>query len=257
MSVRLAGEQSTASSTPVDALRAIGAELAARPYARRGVAARTEPIRVVVVDDHAVVRAGVKALISASHDVTVVGDGGSAADAVALAERLHPDVVVLDLDMPGGDGAEATRALSALPHPPKVLILSMHTEEERLIPLLEMGASGYLAKDTAERELTEAIRVVAGGDVYVRPRVARLLATSMRRPEGPDARRAAFEGLSDRERTVVRLIAEGYNGPEIGQQLGISPKTVDTYKQRIEQKLGITHRTEYVRFALALDLIRK
>ena len=109
----------------------------------------------------------------------------------------------------------------------------------------------------AERELVEAIRVVAAGDTYVRPHVARLLATTVRRRAQPDARREAFDTLSDREQTVVRLIAEGYNGPEIGQQLGISPKTVDTYKQRIEEKLGIAHRTEYVRLALALDLIRK
>lgn len=240
-----------------DPLRTVGAELAARPYARRGVSTREEPIRVVLVDDHAVLRAGVKALLASTPDVVVVGDASSGGEAVELATRLQPEVVVMDLDMPGGDGAEATRALCALARPPKVLILSMHTEEERLIPLLELGASGYLAKDAAERELVEAIRVVAAGETYVRPHVARMLAASVRRRDEPDARRKAFQGLSDREQTVVRLIAEGYNGPEIGHQLGISPKTVDTYKQRIEEKLGITHRTEYVRLALALDLISK
>lgn len=239
------------------ALRAIGAELAARPYARRGVTSREEPIRVALVDDHAVVRAGIRALLASTTDVIVVGDGSSGVEAVALAERLAPEVVVMDLDMPGGDGAEATRALCALAHPPKVLILSMHTEEERLVPLLELGASGYLAKDAADRELVEAIRVVAAGDVYVRPHVARMLAASVRRRNEPDRGRRAFDALSDREQTVVRLIAEGYNGPEIGHQLGISAKTVDTYKQRIEEKLGITHRTEYVRLALALGLIGK
>ncbi len=247
----------TTSDTPAEPLRAVGAALAARPYARRGVSTREVPIRVLLVDDHEVLRAGVRALLASAPDVEVVGDAAGGVEAVRVAERLLPEVVLMDLDMPGGDGREATRALCALPRPPRVLILSMHTEEERLIPLLELGASGYLAKDVAERELVEAIRVVAGGDIYVRPHVARLLATTLRGRAQPDARRQAFETLSDRERTVVRLIAEGYNGPEIGQQLGISPKTVDTYKQRVEEKLGIAHRTEYVRLALALDLIRK
>jgi DNA-binding NarL/FixJ family response regulator len=240
-----------------DPLQAIGSELATRPYARRGVSTLDEPVRVVLADDHAVLRAGLKAVLAAAPDVIVVGEASGGVEAVALAERLAPQVVVMDLDMPGGDGETATRAICALPTPPKVLILSLHTEEERLLPLLDAGASGYLAKDAADRELVEAIRVVASGEVYVRPRVARMLAASLRHRSVPDRRRQAFEALSDRERTVVRLVAEGYNGPEIGEQLGISPKTVDTYKQRIEEKLGLAHRTEYVRLALELDLLRK
>jgi DNA-binding NarL/FixJ family response regulator len=240
-----------------DPLQAVGAALAARPYARRGVSPREEPVRVLLVDDHAVLRVGLRALLATTPDVTVVGDGSNGVEAVELAKRLAPDVVVLDLDMPGGDGATATRALCALERPPKVLILSMHAEEEQLIPLLEGGATGYLSKEAAGRELVAAIRVVASGDIYVRPHVARLLAGSLHRRAAPDGRRRAFESLSAREQSVVRLMAEGYSGVEIGQQLGISPKTVDTYKQRIEEKLGITHRTEYVRLALALDLIRK
>jgi DNA-binding NarL/FixJ family response regulator len=240
-----------------DALSVLGAELSERPYARRGVAMRDEPIRIILVDDHAVVRAGIRALLSHTPDVVILGEAADGPAAVALADRLAPDVVVMDLDMPGGDGATATRAMAALAHPPRVLILTMHSEEDRLLPLLDAGASGYLSKDAAERDLVDALRVVAAGDVYVRPRVARMLATSMRQRRAPEAPATQFESLSARERTVVRLIAEGYNGPEIGQQLGISAKTVDTYKQRIEEKLGIAHRTDYVRFALQLDLIRK
>ena len=253
MTVRAAADRADATGE----LRAVGAALAARPYARRGVSSREEPVRVVLVDDHEVLRVGLRALLAATPDIVVVGDGANGREAVALAERLAPDVVVLDLDMPGGDGATATRELCALARPPKVLILSVHAEEERLIALLEDGATGYLAKDVAGRDLVSAIRVVASGDVYVRPHVARLLAGSLRRRGAPDARRRAFKGLSEREQLVVRLTAEGYGGVEIGQQLGISRKTVDTYKQRIEKKLGITHRTEYVRLALSLDLIRK
>ena len=241
----------------VDPLQAVGEALVARPYMRRGVTPHERPIRVLLVDDHAVLRVGLKALLATIPDITVVGDVSNGLQAVELAERLLPDVVVLDLDMPGGDGATATRALCAMTRAPKVLILSMHAEEDQLIPLLEDGATGYLSKEAAGRDLVAAIRVVASGDVYVRPHVARLLAGSMRRRGAPDVRRRAFESLSDREQLVVRLMAEGYSGVEIGQQLGISPKTIDTYKQRIEHKLGITHRTEYVRLALSLDLIRK
>ena len=244
-------------SNAPDPLRVIGAALAARPYARRGVSPRDEPVRVVLVDDHAVLRVGLRALLEKTPDITVVGDGANGVEAVALATQLTPDVVVLDLDMPGGDGATATRALCALERPPKVLILSMHAEEDQLLPLLEDGATGYLSKEAAGRDLVAAIRVVASGDIYVRPHVARLLAGSKRRRGAADARRRAFESLSEREQGVVRLMAEGYSGVEIGRRLGISPKTVDTYKTRIETKLGITHRTEYVRLALSLDLIRK
>ena len=136
-----------------DSLQAVAAALAARPYSRRGVSLREAPVRVVLVDDHAVLRVGLRALLEKTPDVTVVGDGANGVEAVALAEQLTPDVVVLDLDMPGGDGATATRALCALEHPPKVLILSMHAEEERLIPLLKDGATGYLSKEAAGREL--------------------------------------------------------------------------------------------------------
>lgn len=242
---------------PLDSLQAAGAALAAQPHARRGVRVRDEPIPVLLVDDHAVVRAGLKALLAGAPDVTVVGEAANGVEAVDAAARLTPEVVVMDLDMAGGDGATATRALIAAPRPPKVLILSMHAEEDRLIPLLEAGASGYLAKDAAERELVDAIRAVAAGDTYVRPHVARLLARSVRQRATRDPAREQYDALSEREQTVVRLMAEGYGGTEIAAQLGISPKTVDTYKQRIDEKLGLKHRTDYVRFALALDLIRK
>ena len=238
-------------------MQSLGRALIARPYMRRGVTPHEKPIRVLLIDDHAVLRVGLRALLATIPDITIVGDGSSGLEAVALAKRLLPDVVVLDLDMSDGDGATATRALCAMPRAPKILILSVHAEEDQLIPLLEDGATGYLCKEAAGRDLVAAIRVVASGDIYVRPHVARLLAASTRRRGAPGARRQAFESLSDREQLVVRRVAEGYNGAEIGRQLGISPKTVDTYKQRIEHKLGIAHRTEYVRLALSLDLIRK
>jgi DNA-binding NarL/FixJ family response regulator len=216
-----------------------------------------ERIRVVLVDDHAIVRAGILAVLATAADIEVVGEAANGIEAMELVSRLGPAVVVMDLEMQGGDGETATRAISALPRGPRVLVLSYHDEEERLVPMLRAGAGGYLSKAAVGADLADAIRTVAAGDIYVRPRVARLLASELQEHVGAprDPCRARFDQLSDREREVVRLIAAGYNGPEIGTRLGISAKTVDTYKQRIEEKLGLRHRTEYVRFGLQLGLI--
>ena len=227
-------------------------------YARRGVPVSNGTIRVMLVDDHTILREGLRGLLRATPDIQVVGEASNGVEAVALAAQCPPDVVVMDLDMPGGDGATATRELARLEKPPRVLILTMHTEEERLIPLLEGGASGFLSKDTAERELVDAIRVVASGEVFVRPAVARLLAANVRPSTHQSAlaeARSKLALLSGREQSVLKGIAEGYSGVEIGHMLGVTPKTVDTYKNRIAQKLGFTHRTDYVRFALRLGLI--
>ena len=244
------------SDIPHGTLSEVGRDLASRPYARRGVPARIEPIRVMLVDDHALVRAGFKSVLHACADIVVVGEAGDGQMAVTVAGRAHPEVIVMDLDMPGGDGLTATRRLLEAMPDARVLVVTMYEEQERLLPVLHAGARGYLSKGAAERELADAIRVVASGDVYVRPAVARALADSVHAPprERTDAR-ARLERLSHRERDVVILTAKGFNGPEIGRQLGITAKTVDTYKQRIEEKLGLAHRSEYVRFALEAGLL--
>lgn len=242
-------------SAPHGTLAEVGRELAARPYARRGVPARTEPIRVILVDDHNLVRAGIKSVLHACPDICVVGETDGGRSAVALVSRLRPEVVVMDLDMPDGDGLTATRMLHDVAPDARVLIVTMSPEHEKLLPVLSAGARGYLCKSAVERELVEAIRVVAAGEVYVRPAVAQNLAMST--ADAPRQRgdaRARLERLSKREQTVVVLTARGFNGPEIGRQLGITAKTVDTYKQRIEEKLGLSHRTDYVRLALEADL---
>ena len=228
-------------------------------YARRGVPVSNQTIRVNLVDDHGIVRDGLKALLRCASDIQVVGEAANGKDAIALAERTAPDVVVMDLDMPGGDGETATLQLARLERPPKVLILTMHTEQERLVPLLKDGARGYLSKDCADHDLIDAIRVVARGEFFVRPTVARILAADAirRRTDSPvDEDQRKLESLSARERAVLQRVAEGYSGVEIARMLDITPKTVDTYKSRIGLKLGFTHRTDYVRFALRLGLMR-
>jgi DNA-binding NarL/FixJ family response regulator len=172
-----------------------------------------------------------------------------------MAERCDPDVVLMDLDMPDGDGVEATKAIVAKGARPKVLVLTMHTEEEHLMPALQAGASGFLVKTAAERELVDAVRAVANGDIYVRQVAARVLAKGLMKKDPAQGDRERYESLSDREQSVLRLTAQGYSAPEIGAQLAISPKTVDTYKQRLQEKLGFSHRADYVRFAIRLGLL--
>jgi DNA-binding NarL/FixJ family response regulator len=138
-----------------------------------------------------------------------------------------------------------------------VLVLTMHTEDEHLVAMLEAGAGGYLLKSVAERELVDAVRTVAAGDVYVQASAARALARGITRKESVSDERARFEKLTDREQAVLTLVAEGFTAPEIGEKLMISPKTVDTYKQRIGDKLGLAHRTDYVKFALKLGLLKE
>jgi two-component system, NarL family, response regulator NreC len=227
---------------------------------------RPDLIRVVLVDDHQIVRAGLKAVLSTAKDITVVGEGGTGRDALALAERVDPHVIVMDLSMPDMDGLTATRELqkaNALRTPTpgepitrRVLVLTMHTEDEHLVALLEAGAGGYLLKSVADRELVDAVRTVAAGDVYVQPTAARALARGLAKREGNAEERTRFEKLTDREQAVLKMVAEGFTAPEIGEQLTISPKTVDTYKQRIGEKLGLSHRSDYVKFALKLGLLK-
>jgi len=212
-------------------------------------------ITVVLVDDHAVVRAGLKAVLSTAKDVKVIGEGSNGKDAISLAERLDPDVIVMDLSMGEMDGVEATKELKAKDTRSKILILTMHAEDTYLVPLLEAGVSGYLVKSAADRELIDAVRAVAHGDVYMQPSAARALAQRIQRKAEHADERTKFEKFTEREQNVLRYVARGFSAPEIGEKLFISPKTVDTYKQRINEKLGLAHRSDYVDFALKIGLL--
>ena len=212
-------------------------------------------IRIVLADDHAVVRAGLKAVLGTARDMQVVGEASNGLEAVALAERLNPDVIVMDLSMDQMDGSAATKEIVAKGLPTRVLVLTMHAEDEYLVKVLEAGAAGYLVKSAADRELVDAVRTVARGDLFVRPGAARVLAKGLTRKDPAKAEREQYDKLTERERDVLRLVAEGYSAPEIGERLFISPKTVDTYKQRIHEKMGLSHRAAYVQLALRLGLL--
>ena len=212
-------------------------------------------IRIVLADDHAVVRAGLKAVLGTARDMQVVGEASNGVEAVALAERLKPDVIVMDLSMDQMDGSTATKEIVAKGLASRVLVLTMHAEEEYLIQVLEAGAAGYLVKSAADRELVEAVRTVARGELFVRPGAARVLAKGLTRKDPAKAERDKYDRLTQREKDVLRLVANGYSAPEIGEKLFISPKTVDTYTQRIHEKMGLSHRAAYVQLALRLGLL--
>ena len=212
-------------------------------------------VRVLLVDDHAVVRLGLRTLLSAAADVEVVGEASDGREALAKVDELNPDVVVMDLSMAGMDGAEATRELSRRGAAARVLVLTMHEEEDYLVPMLDAGARGYVVKSAVSTELLEAVRIVAGGGTFVRPTAARVLAEAWTRRSTQDEAAARYESLSDREREVFRLTALGHAPASIGEQLSISAKTVDTYRRRITDKLELSDRVEWVRLALRLGLL--
>jgi two-component system response regulator NreC len=212
-------------------------------------------IRVILVDDHLVVRAGLRALLGGAPDICIVGEAANGKQALELIDHLAPDVAVLDLDMPVMDGLTALDSLVANHSATRVLILTMHDDVEHLLALLDAGAAGYLVKTAADREVVDAIRAVAAGETYVQPAAARTLASRQARRVRHEAERAQYHALSDRERDVLVLVAGGHSASAIGERLLISPKTVETYKQRVAEKLGLRRRPDYVRFCLQLDLL--
>jgi two-component system response regulator NreC len=215
-----------------------------------------EPVRIVLADDHAMFRAGLAALLESEPRFEVVGEASTGEEAVDLSRALKPDIVVMDLSMPGTNGLEATRRIAALGLDTRVLVLTVHAEEEYLVPVVEAGASGYLTKTSADTDLIEALKVVSRGQVYLPPKATTLLLRQYKKAEDDDEP-SRLKELSSREREVLALTAEGFSSREIGKKLFISPKTVDTYRSRIMEKLGLSHRSELVRFALKVGLLKE
>ena len=208
-------------------------------------------IRVLVVDDHAVVRAGLRRILDAEPDIETVGEAPNGERAVFEAMDHKPDVVLMDVVMPGKSGIEATRAvLQAVPGT-TVLILSMQDDPRYVREAFDAGASGYVMKEAADDEVVDAVRAVAAGQRYLHPTLgARLLAA-----ESEERRRAADDPLSDREREVLRLLALGHTNQEIATMLYVSVRTAETHRAHIMQKLGLTSRAELVRYALGEGML--
>jgi len=210
-------------------------------------------IRVLVVDDHAVVRAGLRRVLDAEDDIETVGEAANAERAVFEALEARPDVVLMDVVMPGKTGIEGMPALlQALPDV-KVLMLSMQDDPRYVREAFEAGASGYVLKEAADTDVVDAVRAVAAGERYVHPALgARLIAA-----ESEERKRAESDPLSEREREVLRLLALGHTNQEIAAQLYISVRTAETHRAHIMQKLGLSSRAELVRYALDHGLVER
>jgi two-component system, NarL family, response regulator NreC len=207
--------------------------------------------RVLIVDDHAVVRAGLTLLVDAADDLEAVGEAGSARDALFEARTVKPDVVLLDVMMPEQGGIEIVPQLLHEHPEAKVLILSMQDDPRYVREAFEAGASGYVLKEAADTELVAAIREVASGGRYVHPELGARLVSA----ETAERRRAEEDPLSDREREVLRLLALGHTNQEIAKELYISVRTAETHRAHIMQKLRLSSRAELVRYALAEGML--
>lgn len=217
------------------------------------------PIRVLLVDDHPIFRAGLRALLESQPDVRVIGEAGNGAEAIARANELHPDIILLDISMPDVDGLEALRRMQADHVPGRVLVLTMHAENEYLFQVLESGGYGYVLKQGVDTDLFTAIRTVAAGDIFLYPSATALLLARYREQKRSLEETADDnhpDGLSDREREVLSLTAQGYSSQEIGDQLALSAKTVETYRTRVMRKLDLRHRSDLVRYALRVGLLQ-
>jgi two-component system response regulator NreC len=211
-------------------------------------------IRVLLADDHPVVRLGLSALLSSEPDMEVVGEAGNGLQAVARTKELHPDVVVMDISMPEMDGLEATRRIRAFSGT-QVLILTVHAQERYLFPVLKAGAAGYVLKSTVDEELVNAIRTVAEGGAFLYPSATRMVLEDYMYHLQHGEMQDTYEQLSEREREVLKLIALGHTAAEIAEKLVLSPKSVETYRTRIMQKLNLHTRAALVQYALSRGIL--
>ncbi len=220
------------------------------------VATGPRKISVLLADDHAVLRAGLRALLEKEPGFVVVGEAGTGSEAVTLARTARPNVVLMDLAMPGTGGIVATRRIVALGLGVKVLVLTALAQEVQLSDALEAGASGFLRKIAPVEELTHAIRAVADDRLFLDEEAARLIVLQRYRKAGQvDDEKLSAERLSGRERQVLALLALGHSSKEIGLKLSVSPRTVDEYRARLKDRLGFERRPELVRFALRTGIL--
>jgi DNA-binding NarL/FixJ family response regulator len=211
------------------------------------------PIRVLVADDHMIVRTGIRHVLESEAEFEVVGEAASGTEALALTAQLHPDVVVLDISMPEVTGLEVAGRLRASSPNTRVLILSMHDHAEYVLESVRAGAHGYLLKDTAATELRDAIRAICQGESYFSPPVASRLSAAVREEQ---VTQAGLEQLTGREREVLLGIARGRTNKEIAGQLGISHRTVETHRESLMRKLQLRTVAELTRFALGAGLVK-
>lgn len=214
----------------------------------------TTETRILLADDHAMLRSGLRLLLDAQPDLKVVGEASDGREALKLAANLQPDLVLLDLTMPGLGGMETLPVLRKAVPSARILILTMHDDEGYLRQALRNGASGYILKKAADNELISAVRAVLRGEMYVHPSMTRALLDGLL-PDSPAATTDPWDMLTDREQEVLTLVALGHTSAEIAHRLSLSPKTVETYRARGMEKLGLRSRAALVQFAIAHGLL--
>ena len=212
-------------------------------------------IKILIVDDHAVVRAGMRMLLESDPELAVVGEGANGEEAIRLARELKPDIVLMDVTMPVLDGIEATRQIAAQEGAPAVLALTIHEGQDYFFHMLVAGAAGYVPKRAAPEELLHAIHVVAEGNVYLEPALAKNLVSDYLTRVQAGGEHDTFDGLTERERQVLTLIAEDKTNQDIANALDISVKTVERHRENIMNKLKLHTRTELVKYAIRKGLI--
>jgi DNA-binding NarL/FixJ family response regulator len=209
-------------------------------------------IRILLVDDHQILREGLRSLLESEPDLKVVAEAGRGDEAIQKAKSFQPDLIVMDLGLPDMNGLEVVDALHRQPTNFKIVVLSMHTQREFVLKAIELGCDAYVPKSSAHTSLLEAIRAVMNGERYLHPKVSTVLYESFSK-ELSEAEQ--FAELSDREQEVLRLTAMGFISREIAEKLMLSPKTVETYRTRAMEKLGLDHRTDLIRFALRAGIL--
>lgn len=213
-------------------------------------------IRLLLVDDHAVVRTGLRMLLEGEEDIEIVGEAQNASETLNQISLLNPDVILMDIGLPDMSGIEATRKIKQLAPDIAIVALTIHEDEEYFFQMLDAGASGYVPKRAAPEELITAIRVTAQGEVYLYPSLAKLLVSDYLTQSNLPGKQATLDGLTPREYEVLTLLADGASNNEIAAQLSISPKTVARHRENIMGKLGLHSRAELVKYAIRKGIIQ-
>lgn len=215
----------------------------------------TMKIHILLADDHTILRAGLKMMLNAQPDMEVVGEAHDGRQAIQETQRLQPDIVLMDITMPDMNGIVATRQIKKLVPDVKVLVLTMHENDEYVFQALRAGASGYMLKEAADTELITALHVVQSGQFYLSPTAQSVMVGDYLQRVRTGEERDSYSNLTEREREILKLVAEGYTNNQIAEQLVISPKTVDTHRTHVMDKLNLHSRAELVKYAMRRGLL--
>ncbi|MEO8972278.1 MAG: response regulator transcription factor [Ktedonobacteraceae bacterium] len=212
-------------------------------------------IHILLADDHTILRAGLKMMLNAQPDMEVVGEAQDGSHAISETRRLQPDIVLMDVTMPDINGIEATRQIKKIQPEVKILVLTMHENDEYVFQALRAGASGYMLKEAADTELITALHVIQSGQFYLSPSAQSVMVGDYLQRVHSGEEKDSYSSLTEREREILRFVAEGYTNNQIAERLVISPKTVDTHRTHVMDKLNLHSRAELVKYAMRRGLL--